>query len=358
MNRIFAYLPGRALGDFVAYAALVASIKEQFDEAELNVCFRNDRPYKDPIVQCIWNAKSRLSLPPGEPGVPLDYFDDSHGNPTQKNRFWTDNQLQRTNIVLSGRMLDELMLNSISTTTLCPPADQLIIADQKLIALGLDPKRWIAAIYWKEEGYQFRGINGLRTIYDPAPYFAAIHYIVEKLGGQVVRLGHQTPTVIPKLRGVVDLAKIENSEFLQLCAVARSRFMVASASGPASYGSAFGVPTATTDQTLCIAAWNEDDYIVTQGFEMGGEILRQQDAFDAGCLFGTFDHTRATYHRNTVDEVVAATDEMFRATTDCPGWRAAVPRQVKGPRNNYIVLPPPQKFRPELMVPPSLRRYV
>ncbi len=352
--KIFAYIPCRALGDFVSYAALISSIKELFDDSQLFVYYRNDRPYKEPIVRCMWNASGVVTLPPESQGIPLDYFDVHAGRPSQNVKFWEDHKLHLTELVLTGAMLNELMLNTIPTTTLCPPAQTAPEHDQALINLGLDPTKWIAAFYWKEGGYEFRGPNAVRTIFDPEPYFAAIRHVVA-LGGQVVRLGHPTPTTLPQLKGVVDLAKVPNSEFLQIFAVARSRFFVGSSSGPASYGSAFGVPTANTDQTLCLGAWGEKDYIVTQSIEVNGKIHRQQEAFDAGLLVTTFNQTTAKYHRNTASELLAATDEMFNVTKDCPGWRPLVPRQITGSRANAISLPIVRKLRPDLLVPPSQR---
>jgi len=358
MFTIFAYLSPRTLGDFVTYATVASSIKEQFDNSRLFIYYRPDRPYKEPIVSCIQNAAGVIPAPPESTGIPLDYFDRHHGRPTHNIPYWEKNQLHLTELVLTGEMMNELMLNVIRPVPLRPPTDKIAASDQQLVDLGLDPTRWFATIYWKEDGYAFRRFNHVRTISDPAPYLAAIHHIVENLGGQVVRLGHATPTQIPPLKGVVDLAKVENSEWLQIYAVARSRFLVGSASGPTSYGSAFGVPTVTTDQSLCIGAWGEDDYIVTQGIEVNGKIHRQHEAFDAGYLVENFDQRQAVYHRNTARDLVAATDEMFRVTGDCTQWRSISPYVHNGPRANAITLPVPRRLRDDLLTPPSIRRLV
>ena len=353
--KIFAYVPSRGLGDFVAYATLVCSIKELFDDAQLYVYYRNDRPYKEPIIRCMWNASGIITLPLDNPGIPLDFFDPHAGRPTHDIKYWEDNALHLSDLVLTGAMMHELNLHTIPNTTLCPPKKDRAAHDEALVKLGLDPNRWIAAFYWKELGYQYRGPNQVRTIYDPEPYLATIRHEVEQQGGQVVRLGHPTPTVVPQLPGVVDLSKIENSEFLQLYAVARSRFFVSSSSGPAAYGPGFNVPTANTDQSLCLGVWGEKDYIITQGIEFVSKVHRQFEAYDAGLLDMDFNQGLAKYHRNTAAELIAAADEMFNYTTDCPGWRPLAPLQVPTPRPNSIAFPMGRPLQRRLLIPPSQR---
>ena len=79
MFTIFAYLSPRTLGDFVTYATVASSIKEQFDNSRLFIYYRPDRPYKEPIVSCIQNAAGVIPAPPESTGIPLDYFDRHHG---------------------------------------------------------------------------------------------------------------------------------------------------------------------------------------------------------------------------------------------------------------------------------------
>ncbi len=356
--KIFVSLSARALGDFVAYATLAASVREMFDDSELYVYYRGDRPYKGPITSCIRNAKCVITMPENSPGIPIDYFDSHHGRPTHQIEFWEKNRLHTTGLVLVGEMLNEAMLNSIPTTTLMPPPEKVAESDRALIAHGLDPNKWIATVYWKENGYAYRPANNVRTIFKPEPYIGVIRHIIENLGGQVVRLGHPTPTEIPAMPGFVDLAKVEGSEWLQMYAVARSRFFVASASGPAAYGPAFGVATANTDQNLCYGVWGPQDYVVTQDIRYGGKWYRQTEAFDAGYLFSEFTPDPAMEFglaRNTVQHLSAAADELFKITADCPGWRAMGMRPIPGPKPNSITLPMPRRYRRDLLIPPSQR---
>jgi putative glycosyltransferase (TIGR04372 family) len=356
MFRIFAYLSPRTLGDFVAYAVLAGSIRELFDDGKLYVYCRDDRPYKQPIVKCIPNAAGTIVLPPEGATIPIDYFDCHFGRPTHQLKFWEQHQLYDTDLILSGNMLNELMLNVIPPITFMPPPDSVAASDQALAALGIDPSRWFATIYWKEDGYAYRKANPVRTIFDPKPYLATIEHIVNNLGGQVVRLGHPTPTELPKIKGVVDLAKVPGSEWMQLYAVARSRFFIASASGPAAYGPAFGVPTANTDQNLCLGVWGPQDYVVTQDVFYDGKWYRQAEAFDEGFLFLEFKPEKKFGLAHNSAQVLRETaDEMLKVSADCSGWRPFTARVPAGPRPNAITLPIPRRYRRDLVIPPSRR---
>jgi putative glycosyltransferase (TIGR04372 family) len=355
-TRIFTYISPRALGDFIGYSVLASAIKDLFDDGKLYIYYRNDRPYKESVIRCIQNATAIIALAPDQPGVPVDFFDGNAGRPTHNIPFWEQHELHLTDIVLSGNMMHELMLNTIAPNFLRPPADTVVASDLALVSNGLDPAKWFACVYWKEGGYAYRGFSAARTIFDHEPYLAVIRHIIDDLGGQVVRLGHPTPVDLPQMKGFVDLAKVPNSEWLQLYAVSRARFMVASASGPAAYGPAFGVPTANTDQNMCVGVWGAQDYVVTQGIEYNGKLLRQTDAFDEGVLSMEFSGKGVQLHRNTAAELIAATDEMHAITSGCLAWRTFTeqpkPRYYKP---NSLTLPIPRRYRRELLIPPSQR---
>jgi putative glycosyltransferase (TIGR04372 family) len=217
--------------------------------------------------------------------------------------------------------------------------------------LGLDPTKWFAVVYWKEPGYHWRKPNATRTIFDAGPYLDAIAHIVA-IGGQVVRIGHPTSTVIPQLPGVVDLAKIPDSEGLQLACVPLARFMLASGSGPAAYGSAFGIPTAQTDSTDCYGVWRAQDYILTQGFEFEGEVHRQTKALAHGLLNSGVMHPSAVQIRNTGAELIAAVDEMMAVSANHEPW---TPPAIPAPVLGSVTFPQPHDVCSRLLVPPSAR---
>jgi putative glycosyltransferase (TIGR04372 family) len=350
--RIFVHLSPRALGDFVGYAQLAASVRDLFDDAALYVHYVDDRPYKNSIVRCIPNAALTFT---SSGGIAVDFFDCNFGRPTHKIKFWEDNRLQDTDLFLSGNMMHELMLNSLPQRKLRPDPKSVVTNDYKLISYGLDKSRWFACVYWKEDGYQFRRYSELRTITNPEPYFATIRHIVENLGGQVVRLGHPTKTVLPQIPGVIDLANLPNSEELQMYAVSRARFLVASASGPAAYGPAFGVPTLNTDQNYALGVWGRNDYILTQKIRRDGKVYVQTDAYDAGLLFMETDQRGLVLEKNSASDLIAGVGEIFGVSKDCVTWRVFSDQPQTGFRPNSITMPMKRRYNRNLLVPPSQR---
>ncbi|MBX7198249.1 MAG: hypothetical protein K1X51_02625 [Rhodospirillaceae bacterium] len=349
--RIFAYLSPRALGDSITFAWFVSSVAEMFDDSELVVYYRDDRPYKPGIIACIRNTR-RVLNPTNAAGMfPIEVFDTASGGPNVP----PDLQSVRgAHLILTHTMFNEGMLNSIPLATLAPPPETVGPSNQSLLDLGLDPGRWIATVYWKEAAYKFRPDEPWRSP-DPAPYIAAIRHIIEDLGGQVVKLGHPTPTVLPKLKGLVDLAQVPNSHWLQLYAVWVSRFILGNPSGPTSYGPAFNVPTVITDQRRSDGVYRSHDYSVTQKCFLDGKPYQGYDAFAAGLLqhWGT---DPRDYAANTAEELCAAADEMYTSTADCPAWRVHQPLAAPAQRPNKLSLPIPSLSRPELFIPPSRRR--
>ncbi len=350
MFKIFAHLAPCPLGDFVDHAVLVSSIRAMFEDSELYVHFRNDRPYKRAITMCIPNAKWVYEEQDFGPGLPVGFFNSNHGRPDFG--VTMPDEARAADLILSGSMLNHAMLNSIPTVPLeFPP----ILDSYKplLCGLGLDPGKWVACVYWKQPGYMYRRDNAVRDIHDSSPYMETISHIVNDLGGQVVRLGHHKMAQ-PLIKGVVDLAGAPIEA--QIYAATISRFMIASGSGPASFGPAFNVPTAVTDQNLCYGAWNNHDYIVTQSITHGGETLSGFDAFQRGWLFTDWSPKgEVSYERNTAAQLIAVADEMFIATEDCPGWRANRPQTIARPLSNVLEFPIRRYYRSGLLIPPSQR---
>ena len=350
--RIFAYISPRALGDVVLFSWFVSSVADMFDDSDLTVYFRDDRPYKAGIVNCIRNAKRILKAENAAATLPIELFDIAGWAPRVPDSLETID-IRGANLILSQTCFKEGMLNSIPLNALSPPPEIIDPGRDALLRLGLDPERWVATVYWKEPNYEFRPPEPWREIANPEPYVAAIRHIIENLGGQVVRLGHDSPTELPQLKGLVDLAKVPNSELLQLYAVWISRFMMSSLSGPLSYGPAFNVPTVVTDQRTYLGVYRQHDYIVTQGRMLGGQACRGAEAFAMG-LLNTWEKTPGKYLNNTAEELRAAVDEMFSSTTNCPGWRVHAPIALAN-KPNSLRIPIPVAARPELFIPPSQR---
>lgn len=354
--RIFSYLSPRALGDAILFALFTNSVADMFDDSDLVVYYREDRPYKAGIASCIRNAKRVLK--PSKPGamLPIELFDTAGWAPKVQPELQTI-QVRGPNLILTHTMFAPDMLNSIPLSPLAPPPETISTSNQALMELGLDPARWIATVYWKEPSYLYRPWEPWREITDPAPYIAAIRHIVDGLGGQVVRLGHPTPTALPNMRGLVDLAHVPNSEWLQLYAVWVSRFMLSSVSGPLSYGTAFNVPTVATDQRTYTSVYQPHDYIITQKRLFGGKAYQGYEAFAAG-LLKDWGKDPNKYINNTAEELIAAADEMYNSTVDCTGWRVHRDPPLTGQRPNRLHLPIPEATWPMHFIPPSQRSKV
>jgi putative glycosyltransferase (TIGR04372 family) len=352
--RIFAYLSPRALGDFVLLSMFASSVAELFDDSELTIYYRDDRPYKPMIASCIRNAKRVLTPSDTMPMLPVELFDPLSGAPKMPPDLATLD-IRSPDLFLTQSVFREGMLTSLPLMPLAPPPETIDSSDKALMELGLDPERWIATVYWREPGYGFRPKpKPGRDIANPEPYIAAIRHIVENLGGQVVRLGHETSTELPKLNGLIDLAKVPNTEWLQLYAVWISRFMLSSNSGPVSYGPAFNVPTVVTDQLTPLAVYRPHDYVVTQKFAVDGKIYQGLEALDAGLLF-RYGADIEQAIMNTAEDLIAAVDEMHASTTNCIGWRGHPDPQPPAQRPNALTMPLPIAVRRDLLIPPSQR---
>ena len=339
---IVAHLSTRAVGDFTQECLFVSSLREQFANGRLTVCYRDDRPYKTEIVQCINNADAVFKFSGGDPALPLDHFDMSHGKHLTGVDALDAPAVKRANFVFTSSMYLDGMMNGLpSLAVMSPP--------QWMRSLGFDPSRWHVVVYWKESGYEFRQTNHLRTITNPTPYLAAIEHILAQ-GGQVIRIGHPTATKITR-PSVLDLANIPETTELQLVATATARFMLASGSGPQVWGTAFGVPTVGTDMIHAEGLYRESDYIVTQEFV--GPDQHPLSGFEALYAGYLNDATRQASDLylvpNRADQIIAAVDEVIAYSAET---RVIAPI----PRQGYIALPFPRRDARELMIPYSQRK--
>ena len=190
-----------------------------------------------------------------------------------------------------------------------------------LEAAGVRRGRWLATLHMRESHYEYRkGISDKRSV-DPLSYLPVVETILERLGGQVVRLGDPSMTPFPDMPGLIDLSRVPDSFPLQAYAVSRSRFYIGTASGPLALACAFKVPTATTN-ALHVSMWNDGNVVLAQRdisfdgetFHTGREFIEALDSFP-GVPRGM------TYRANTPEELCRCAEHMYEVTTDCVGWR-------------------------------------
>ena len=198
--------------------------------------------------------------------------------------------------------------------------------DTLLCQAGLDPDRWFCCLHFRQPNYRFKPVSNCRDA-DPTPYLDSIDYVIDELDGQVVLLGHPEMVTRPSRAGFVDLSRFDDNADLQMCAVARSRFMYGSGAGACSMAYALGVPngvgnhadfwqpgnTASITQTLVTP--NDERLNGWDLFESGwmntkriGEHLRSRQGFSI-LKPGEADVLRLANH-------------MVQATQGLSGWRA------------------------------------
>jgi len=324
---IFSYISPRTIGDFTEQLLISAAIKENLNEYKLGLFYINDKKHKDIIIS-LYDGVDYLMK--GDKGMnfPINYFDAYSGRPLTAPRM-EEFGVHMSRLIFSGNSLTSMSLPSFDyVPRLRVPAHQKLEHENLLQTLGLDPERWFACFFWRELGYQGRPSHSQRDITDPAPYIDAIRFIVEDLGGQVVRLGHPTDTQMPDHPSIIDLSKIDDSLMTQIVAISRSRFFVSSCSGPITFGSGFGVPTAATNNIDISGVWNDHDIILTKKIiSPGGKIYQQKSALDAGLLkpgqsrWLNKPENGYSYVNNSARELRHITDLLYHRTDNCPRWR-------------------------------------
>jgi putative glycosyltransferase (TIGR04372 family) len=282
---IFSFLNSRNLGDFAEQLLISATVKENLENSKLGVYYENDRPYKQ-IISSLYSKIDYKMEGNKDSLFPLNIFDMYSGRLILDNPRMEEFGLNRSRIILAGNAFSGNCLPSFDHVPLLRVPEQPKRESERLLQdLGLDPNRWFACFYWREVGFLERAPHPLRDILDPSPYIEAMRFVIDQLGGQVVRLGHPTSTVIPEHPDIINLAAMDNSLVAQIVAISRARFFVSSCSGPLTFGPGFGVPTAATDAIENTSVWNDEDIILTKNIiASNGSRYRQKSALDAGLL--------------------------------------------------------------------------
>ncbi len=117
-----------------------------------------------------------------------------------------------------------------------------------LHAAGVPRGAWFVALHVRDIAW--KGLNaGMQTIRnaDTAAYVPAIAEITRR-GGYVVRMGDADAPPLPPLANVVDYCRSDmRADWMDIFLMARSRFMLGSASGPIFVPPLYGVPAVLTN---------------------------------------------------------------------------------------------------------------
>jgi putative glycosyltransferase (TIGR04372 family) len=128
------------------------------------------------------------------------------------------------------------------------PPDITARGSALLQTAGVPRGAWFVALHVRD--ITWKGLNaGMQAIRnaDPADYVPAIAEITRR-GGFVVRMGDADAPPLPPLPNVIDYSRSDmRSDWMDIFLMARSRFMLGSASGPSFVPPLYGVPAVLTN---------------------------------------------------------------------------------------------------------------
>ena len=369
---IMALLNSRAVGDTIFYHVYAASVKNLYDHASLVLYQRDDRPYKNDLLKYNQNKDYFFVAPENFSSISIDSFQSyqdlvNNGEKVpdyifrQKN--WIASRSNLPHLVLTTEAMDYITLTGFEHPGfLSVPDDDVDALTARLVEHGVDPKRWFCVLNYREPGYKHRQPRFLRDL-SPIPYTALVENIVERLGGQVVRVGHPNMTPFPERPGFIDLAPMENAFDLHAFAVSRARFMVGSLTGISHLGSAMNTPTVITNNLsspYCPGCWRDHDLALylsiysETGRRIPMEERTERGLHDLPTVAKLIQVDGYWACQNTPAELGAAVRRMMEATADCQSWRIPhLPVPPKG-RPNAFSFPVTPRLRVPIVEYPDL----
>lgn len=343
---IIALALDRTLGDFAARLIFAASTKLLFEHARLFVYYRDDRPYKNDLIKLVPQIDGSLKAT-GTNASALDFFDIAAHRPIATPNHWIENDLVRPNLVLTPSMMDPNRIPSFDNRASLRIPDKLCEGYGKiLVDRGLDPDKWFAVIHYREPTYEYRPPRGMRDV-DPKDFLALRDFIIDELGGQVVRLGHTGMTPFPDRAGFVDLSDAPEGFMLQAFAISRARFAELTPSGPASICSAFDTPVGQTNTVEWFAIFNEHDlilpkHIITKDDQrISLDLMRRRSLLTEQRMDHLVEKYGCRIEPNTREELFEVARLLHASTSGCDGWRSQPPIKVPVDPPNQISWPIP-----------------
>lgn len=346
---IKAMLKETSFGDLACLLTCLATIKNQFDYAELHVRYRNIRPYSEEMMWLVPSIDTAVGLKHYLPNwARFGLADGRLWKPMSKaidGNKWSWGSF--CDLLVTDWMVNPRWLHAMpNPVPLRIPDDRAGTLGGELEKLGLDPDRWFATVHYRASSYLGKSSGELRNSY-PAEIEKMITHIIDNLGGQVVMLGHPELEPFAPRANFVDLSRFKDNFLQQAFAISRCRFMIAGPSGPAGVGWCFQVPTATVDASDAFGGWARDEN-VTLSHEVttpDGKVLRNQELYEAGLMDYPVlrDKIRAgerfTVRKNNAEELAAVADYLLDQTQDMQSWRAPaeLPETAKP---NQFVWPP------------------
>jgi putative glycosyltransferase (TIGR04372 family) len=339
---IFGIFTSRALGDFVINNIIAGSIKKLFKHSKLYVYCQLDRKYKKNIIQMnpyvdrAFFMEQNASLAIDNFGLFGDVFSMGWKVPDFITRAasWHSLKCNAPNLILAPSTMYEDSLGAFeSPARLTIRRDRVEGLTRRLVEKGVDPDRWYAVIHYREPTYALRPARPMRDA-SAEPFIDLTNRIINDLGGQVVRVGHQGMTPFPPRRDFVDLAIEEDDIFnLQAFAISRARFMVGVSTGPLQVASAFGTPAASTNSVIPRGnpgCWNPHDLCLHRNvFLADGTRIPQSDAVEhglmsAGILKRLAREKGLIVLENSAEELFEVARRLADRSGEVSGWRTPV----------------------------------
>lgn len=325
--RILGLMETHEFGDLICNTVFLSTLANQFDHARLHVKFRDVRPYSRQILSLSpWIEKAEPM--PGEwPAMVRRFF--PHLNPWRI-RLDIGNQesehSSQYDMVVTQQMARDESVHALpNPVSLRVPSSRVGELTTRLIAKGLDPGHWFAALHHRESTYAYRP-GGSDRDSDTGAFDQLVNHIIG-LGGKVVRLGHPEMTPFQPRDGFVDLSSEPDGFLLQALAVSHARFAIAGPSGAIALAAAFLIPSTLVDAVDTVGMWGPIDVLTHVVKTPSCQILRNASLRESGLL----DSDRLAkqmkanpgyqIRKATVDELKAVADKLYTRTTDCPGWR-------------------------------------
>lgn len=340
--RILAQVNSRSFGDFAASLFFVNSVADCFDHKIVTLLYRDDMAFKSKLVK-LANIQVELRVPRDEMLPGFDLINCSSPMKQPQIKGWYESNLQEQHMVIPEAMSAAFNLAMLDRFAyLSFPEDLARTCEAQLLELGLARDNWFCTMHCREPGFDEKPTAVNFRDCDPAVFLHGVNHVLDRLGGQVVRLGHPGMTPYPARKGYIDLSTLPDSSLLQAYAISRSRFMFAGPSGPGALAEAFDVPLALMDmvdhclfkdrdvaRTINVVMPNGE--VINQGryVEMNLNKLRVMElARQGGCQI----------YKNGPGELVAMIDHVAAANSGSPEWRVPTPLST-APRPNSFTFP-------------------
>lgn len=326
--------------DLVAFA----NIKRYFPApSTLSLLYNNDRPYKLDLIRLCPQIDNAHHLGHHLPIQGLS----RRGVRASIGKKWMEPDLQeilengidRTLFFISSNIRPLAYYNFWPHARLRVPEEMGPELDARLLALGVDPDRFIVTVHCREPGYQFKiGETDGRRNADPFRYYEVMRHVIEQQGGQIVRIGDPSMTLLPETPGLTDLTRQQDELMLTARAISRARYALCNLSGCYHLMLGFHIPVILADViSLTEAPLYPEHIVLTKLFvDQAGRRFQQRAALEEGCVRQAFGDDTYALHDTPLDSLIRAADQMYEMTKGVEGWREPVPEPVWAPDPDFL----------------------